>query len=103
MHVFMGSDANMQVVERRNEERETVGHYLLQIDARDGRDPIQCCIRNISLGGACLELSEKAELPNEVTLTIGNVTRQAKIVWRKWNQIGIVFLEEPELSDTCGI
>ena len=98
MHVFMGSDAKVQVVERRKEERETAGHYLLQIDARDGRDPIQCCIRNISLGGACLELSEKRELPNEVTLIIGNVTHQAKIVWRRWNQIGIVFVEEREFS-----
>ena len=98
MHVFMESDAKLQIAERRKGERETVGHYLLQIDARDGRDPIQCCIRNISLGGACLELSEKAELPDEVTLVIGNVMRQAKIVWRKWNQIGIMFLEEPEFS-----
>jgi hypothetical protein len=98
MHVFMGSDAKVQVVERRKEERETAGHYLLQIDARDGRDPIQCCIRNISLGGACLELSEKTEFPDEVTLIIGNVMRQAKIIWRKWNQIGVAFLEEPEFS-----
>ena len=98
MHVFMGSDAKVQVVERRSEERETVGHYLLRIDARDGHDPIQCCIRNISLGGACLELSEKTELPNEVTLIIGNVMREAKVVWREWNQIGIAFLEEPEFS-----
>ena len=96
MHVFMGSDAKVQVVERRTEERETVGHYLLQIDARDGRDPLQCCIQNISLGGACLELSEKTELPNEVTVIIGNVMREAKIVWRERNKIGIVFLEEPD-------
>ena len=92
----MGSDAKVQVVERRTEERETVGHYLLQIDARDGRDPLQCYIRNISLGGACLELSEKTELPNEVTVIIGNVMRDAKIVWRERNKIGIVFLEEPD-------
>ena len=94
----MGSDAKVRVVERRKEERETVGHYVLRVDARDGRDPIQCCIRNISLGGACLELSEKRKLPNEVTLMIGNVMHQAKIVWRRWNQIGIVFVEELEFS-----
>ena len=92
----MTADAKIQVIERRHDERETVGHYLLQIDAGDGRDPIQCCIRNISSGGACLELSEKAELPNEVTLIIGNVIRAAKVVWRKGNQIGIAFLEEPD-------
>ena len=45
-----------------------------------------------------MELSEKRELPNEVTLIIGNVTHQAKIVWRRWNQIGIVFVEEREFS-----
>jgi hypothetical protein len=94
----MGSNAKVRVVERRKEERESVGHNVLRVDARDGRDPIQCCIRNISLGGACLELSEKRELPNEVTLIIGNVTHQAKIVWRRWNQIGIVFVEEREFS-----
>ena len=98
MHIFMGPDAKLQNAERRKEERETVGHYLLQVDARDGRDPIQCRIRNISVSGACLELSEKTELPNEVTLIIGNVLRQAKIIWRKWNHTGIVFLEEPEFS-----
>ena len=94
----MGSDAKVRVVERRKEERESAGHYVLRVDARDGRDPIQCCIRNISLGGACLELSEKRKLPNEVTLIIGNVMHQAKIVWRRWNQIGIVFVEEREFS-----
>ena len=88
----------MQIAERRKEERETVGRYSLKIDARDGRDPIQCCIRDISLSGACLELSEKTELPNEVTLIIGNVLRQAKIIWRKRNHTGMVFLEEPEFS-----
>jgi hypothetical protein len=98
MHVFMEADSKLQIAERRKDERDPIGHYLLQIDARDGRDLIQCGIRNISLGGACLELSEKAELPDEVTLVIGNVMRQAKIVWRKWNQIGIMFLEEPEFS-----
>ena len=98
MHIFMGPDAKLQNAERRKEERETVGHYLLQVDARDGRDPIQCRIRNISVSGACLELSEKTELPNEVTLIIGNVMREAKVVWREWKQIGIAFLEEPEFS-----
>ena len=98
MGVFMGSDAEVRVVERRRAERESVGHYVLRVDARDGRDPIQCRIRNVSSGGACLELSEKRELPDEVTLIIGNVMHQAKIVWRRLDQIGIVFVEELEFS-----
>ena len=96
MRVFMALDAVVQFVERRREKRTTVGRYLLQIDACDGRKPIQCSVRDISMNGASLKLSENAELPAEVTILIGNVTRRARIAWRKWDQIGIEFLAEPD-------
>ena len=82
-----------QAEERRKSERQQIGPYLLRIDPCDGRQTITCFVWDMSEGGARLKLAENAPLPNVISVLIGNVTRPARVVWRKDDQIGIEFLE----------
>jgi hypothetical protein len=83
-------------IERRRDERSSMGRYLLRIDACDGSEPITCAIWDISLSGARLSLTQDLKLPAEVNVLIGNVVHRAKVVWQKAGQAGVEFLEPPE-------
>ena len=92
----MADHAAMQPLERRREGRVDVDGGSLHVDAGDGRAPIECSLCNVSMNGAALKLSADLELPPEVTILIGRVTRRARVAWRRWGQIGVEFLGEPE-------
>jgi hypothetical protein len=81
--------------DRRQYPRVSIGNYLLQLDPCDGRKPISCVVWDISETGARLRLAGDVALPPTIDILVGNVTRKARVVWRKSTQIGIEFIEEP--------
>ena len=57
------------------------------------RSTLDCCVRNISVGGARIEFTNTAILPDEFDLTIAckEATFRARTVWRSENAAGVVF------------
>jgi PilZ domain-containing protein len=54
---------------------------------------MDCVVRNISAGGACVEFDQTAKLPEEINLTVAHKGRSflAKMVWRQANRVGLAF------------
>jgi len=59
----------------------------------NGNSTISCTIRNLSAGGACLELASQLGIPDAFDLIIGegNVRRPCRVAWRKANRMGVQF------------
>jgi hypothetical protein len=56
------------------------------------RSVVACVIRDISAGGACLELDPAAALPEEFDLIpTGNDARSCRVVWRYSGRLGVAF------------
>jgi hypothetical protein len=55
---------------------------------------INCTVRNVSDGGASLEVESPIGIPDEfdLVLTGDHTTRHCKVVWRKAKRIGVQFL-----------
>jgi hypothetical protein len=54
---------------------------------------MDCVVRNISEGGACVEFEETAKLPQEMRLTIARKGRSflASMIWRHADRVGLAF------------
>ena len=54
---------------------------------------LDCVVRNLNDNGACVELNERANLPEELNLTIKRKGRSylARMVWRHANKVGLAF------------
>lgn len=54
---------------------------------------IECVVRNLSRGGACLELDCPGSLPGDFSLIIRpeNVRRACHLVWRSDHRLGVRF------------
>jgi hypothetical protein len=61
--------------------------------ALNGDGGITCRIRDISEGGACLEVASQFGIPDEFKLVIGidDWQRSCRVAWRKANRIGVAF------------
>jgi hypothetical protein len=84
----------MQTGDRRREPRKRVFKGgSISFGTVSG---IGCVIRNLSSHGALIELSMKADLPNEFLLIIKPemLTRTCQVVWRSENMLGVKF-EKP--------
>jgi hypothetical protein len=57
---------------------------------------MNCLVRNLSLGGAKISFTNTATVPDEFDLTIKQKGRAllARMVWRKADEAGIIFLNE---------
>jgi hypothetical protein len=86
--------SDIPAVERRKEPRAQIGRCLLRLDPRDGRDPIVCFVWDMSESGARLKLSQDVPLPSILAVLIGNVTRTARLIWRKEDHLGIEFCDQ---------
>jgi c-di-GMP-binding flagellar brake protein YcgR len=81
--------------DRRQAPRaELNGTYSLRIDPCDGREPVECPVLDFSVTGMRIELPENLALPNDVQVLIGNISHNARVVWRKDNVAGIDLIEE---------
>jgi hypothetical protein len=78
-----------------SESRKITRHRVLKLGtiAFDGGGGITCRIRNISEGGACLEVASQFGIPDDFKLVIGtdNWHRSCRVAWRKANRIGVAF------------
>jgi PilZ domain len=54
---------------------------------------VECTVRNISEGGAGLEVASPAGIPHEITLNIlsRGVRHHCHVVWRQKKRIGVAF------------
>ncbi|UWU81313.1 PilZ domain-containing protein [Bradyrhizobium huanghuaihaiense] len=56
---------------------------------------IACTVRNMSAGGAAIELESPVSLPQSFTLSIArdNFVRNCRPVWRSDKRIGLAFVQ----------
>jgi hypothetical protein len=59
----------------------------------NGASSMDCLVRNISEGGACVEFDEVAKLPEEINITIARKGRSflARMIWGRANKVGVAF------------
>jgi PilZ domain len=64
-----------------------------------GRAPsTSCFVRNLSEGGACLQLASTAGLPSAFTLDLGTTSRPCRVIWRTETQLGVTFKPDPRAA-----
>jgi hypothetical protein len=76
------------------EKRATQRHRVLKggtLDFAGGR--AICTVRNISAGGAAIDLAERVDLPPSFTLSIerDHFMRRCRPVWSQERRIGVAF------------
>jgi hypothetical protein len=78
------------LMEKRNTERHEI-HKAGTISFQGSS--IACTVRNISIGGAKLEVQSGVRIPDSFDLTIDaeEDARQCDVVWRTDRQIGVSF------------
>jgi hypothetical protein len=54
---------------------------------------IDCRVRDLSLGGACVTVMSPAGIPNEFDLMLDGdkITRQCRVAWRAADRMGVAF------------
>ena len=80
------------MLDRRQSPRDKVLYGgVAEINERGST--MDCVVRNISEGGACVEFDQAAKLPEEMNLTIPRKGRSflAKMIWRQANRVGLAF------------
>lgn len=67
----------------------------------DGNSVVDCVIRNLSVAGARLELSNTVSVPHEFTLldTHAGKSYAATVAWRRGETMGVEFTDPPEEDD----
>jgi hypothetical protein len=76
--------------ERRQSPRRTVlksGLVIIQESAMT----LRCTVRNLSDGGACIELSSTIGMPSNLELVLDGVHRSCRVIWRTDTRMGIAF------------
>ena len=91
------------MLDRRQSPRDKVLYGgVAEINERGST--MDCVVRNIGEGGACIELDQNARLPEEMKLTIARKGRSflARMIWRQANRVGLAFrtmITDPSASD----
>ena len=81
--------------ERRQAPRtEIEGRYSIRLDLGNGRAPIVCALIDFSVTGMRIELPDDTQIPDQVKVLIGELTHNARIVWRKGAVVGVDFVDE---------
>jgi len=79
--------------ERRLEPRVDIGNEAVLVDLLDGREPITCCIWDISLKGARLLVPSGVQMPAQFKIISGNHSRAAFSIWQQGPYVGIKYVE----------
>jgi len=59
-----------------------------------GRQGMACIIRNVSDGGAKLEVDKVAGIPNTFDLVVpGNRPKPCRVAWRSLRELGVQFVD----------
>jgi hypothetical protein len=81
--------------DRRQAPRVVVdGRYTVRLDPCDGREAIVCPVLDFSVTGMRLNVPEDVALPSNVQILIGQLSHDARIVWRKDAVIGVDLVDE---------
>jgi hypothetical protein len=80
------------MVERRQSFRTQTNRSA--VISLDSGERIDCTVRDISVGGAQLEMAERRRLPEKFSLTVvGNWhKRPCRLAWRKDRWLGVEYL-----------
>jgi hypothetical protein len=80
-------------MERRTQPR-TRTLKAAKIIFNDHRCVIDCTVRNISSGGACLQVASSLGVPDRFDVMFADSTiRPCRTVWRRERQVGVAFQE----------
>ena len=83
---------DLDTAERRSEPRMNIGNQVVLVDLCDGRDHVTCCVWDVSNRGACLMVPPDVSVPHSFKILVGERWRKAGVVWRRWSQVGIQFI-----------
>ena len=84
-----------ELADRRDAPRiELDGRYSMRLDPCDGRGPLTCALLDYSVTGVRLQLPEDVALPAQVQVLVGELSHNARIVWRKGITVGVDFIDE---------
>src|SRR5215204_2308276 len=93
-------DEALPVTEPRSSprQRSLMGAVL---SFHNGRSTLDCLVRNISDSGARLSVSPSVSLPQTLELLIPQkgMTREARLVWRSENEVGVAFALPPPADE----
>jgi hypothetical protein len=80
------------MIEKRAEQRHRVFKGAMISFEGSG---VACTVRNMSAGGAAIELDGSLALPHSFTLSISrdNFVRSCRTVWRSDRRIGLAFVQ----------
>ena len=61
---------------------------------------VDCCVRDWSATGARIRCFDQAAVPNEFRLLLpfDNSIREARVVWRRDDYLGIIFTSQPRMA-----
>ena len=94
----------MSTTTGENNRRATRTRVLktVKIYRLNGAHAVDCQVRDISETGARIVIKDQLALPNEFKFVVPSEdsTRIAKVVWRKGDLAGIVFLSERTIAPT---
>jgi hypothetical protein len=83
---------DMRLNQRLSPRRNTMIEAFIFYDA--GRQGLRCIIRNVSDGGAKLEVEKVAGIPNTFDLVVpGNRARACRVAWRALRELGVQFID----------
>jgi PilZ domain len=79
--------------DRRHQRRRT--SIAANIILEESSAMIACIVRDLTLGGACLELTPPAQVPRRFGLVMdpSPQVRQCELVWQHENRVGVEFIE----------
>ena len=94
-HSMQTNPQTQELDDRRDAPRVDVeGRYTMRLDPCDGRAAITCSLLDFSVTGVRLELPEDVALPAQIQIVIGELSHNARIVWRKGTTVGVDFIDE---------
>ncbi|MTV12545.1 MULTISPECIES: PilZ domain-containing protein [Bradyrhizobium] len=78
--------------DRRQSVRDKV-FYGAVAEINERGSTMDCVVRNISEGGACVEFGDAVHLPEEMNLSVARKGRSflARLIWRQANKVGLAF------------
>jgi hypothetical protein len=88
----MGLPLQEAAEERRSRTRRRV-FKTAKIALQNHCSAIDCTVRNLSEGGACLKIESSFGIPERFDLVLDSgIVRNCRIAWRKATQIGVEFI-----------
>ena len=77
-----------------SDHRSTPRHKVLKAATITfGGGAISCAVRNLSDGGASLEVASPVGIPESVVLELDGARRRCRVIWRKEKRIGVRFTD----------